>query len=60
MSNKNESREDSLSETENYEAWVSYEEDEAVYHLDFGHMTIHFLQDEWEEFVELMSKVSET
>lgn len=58
MSDNPEDREDSLAETENYEAWVSYEEDnEPIYHLDTGRVTLHFFQEEWDELLTLMREV---
>lgn len=51
--------EDTLAFTENYEAWVSYEEDdEPIYHLDLGRVTVHFFREEWDELVLLMRQIS--
>ncbi len=48
----------SIAETENYEAWVSEEEDgELIFHLDLGRMTVHFFREEWDELRELMRAV---
>ncbi len=47
---------DTLAETENYIAWISHEPDgETVYHLELGSITLHFFQEEWEEFIALVS-----
>jgi len=46
-----------LAETENYSIWISQEPDEEItYHLEVGsgNVTIHFYQEEWDEFLELM------
>ncbi|CAG1014875.1 MAG: hypothetical protein IAE83_03455 [Anaerolinea sp.] len=46
-----------LSETENFSVWMSQEPDgEVQYHLEVGsgNVTIHFFQDEWDEFLELV------
>jgi hypothetical protein len=46
-----------LAETENYSIWVSQEPDnEVTYHLEIGsgNVTIHFFQEEWDEFLELV------
>lgn len=52
--------EDTLAETENYEAWVSYEEDdEPIYHLDVGRATLHFFQEEWNELLDLIRKIED-
>jgi hypothetical protein len=46
---------DTLAETENYAAWLSTEPDgEVVYHLEFGAVTLHFFQEEWDEVVTLI------
>lgn len=52
--------EDTLAETENYEAWVSIEDDdEPIYHLDTGRATLHFFQEEWNELLELMRQLTD-
>lgn len=46
-----------LAETENYSIWVSQEPDgEVGYHLEVGtgNVTIHFFQEEWDEFLQLV------
>lgn len=49
---------DNLAETENYVAWVVQEADgELTYHLDVGNVTLHFFQEEWDEFLTLMKEV---
>ena len=46
---------DTLSETENYSVWMSQEPDgEVTYHIEIGVVTLHFFDEEWEEFRELM------
>ncbi|MCX7841329.1 MAG: hypothetical protein N2559_17985 [Anaerolineae bacterium] len=45
-----------LAETEQYLIWTSNEEGGQVYHLELGNITIHFLPEEWDEFVELMTQ----
>lgn len=52
--------EDTLAETENYEAWVSREDDdEPIYHLDTGRTTLHFFQEEWDELLDLMRQLTD-
>lgn len=53
--------EDTLAETDNYEAWVSYEDgdDEPIYHLDIGRATLHFFKEEWNELLDLMDQLFE-
>jgi len=46
---------ETLAETESYAAWLSREPDgELVYHVEFGSVTLHFYQEEWEEVVALI------
>jgi hypothetical protein len=47
---------ETLAETENYSAWQSQEPDgEVTYHVEIGNVTLHFFDEEWEEFIELVS-----
>jgi hypothetical protein len=49
---------ETLAETENYSVWLSQEPDgELTYHVEVGGVTIHFFDEEWQEFVQLMRKV---
>jgi hypothetical protein len=44
-----------IAETENYIAWKAKEPDgETTYHLELNNVTLHFFQEEWEEFLELV------
>ncbi len=57
MSPEDEIPTDVLAETENYSVWVSQEPDgEVTYHLEVGsgNVTIHFYQEEWDEFLQLL------
>ncbi|HRE47839.1 MAG TPA: hypothetical protein PLD47_08940 [Aggregatilineales bacterium] len=50
-----------LAETENYSVWMSQEPDgEVQYHLEVGtgNVTIHFYQEEWDEFLELLKPLT--
>jgi len=41
-------------ETENYIAWKADEPDgETTYHLELNNVTLHFFQEEWDEFLQL-------
>ncbi len=55
MSNNNsEPRTETLAETENYLVWKAEEPDgETTYHVELNNVTIHFFQEEWQEFLEL-------
>ena len=43
-----------LSETENLLIWRSKEDQGYLYHLELGHLSLHFMSEEWEEFLELI------
>ena len=60
MNNKDnmDPNEDTLAETELYEAWVSYEDDdEPIYHVDLGRATLHFFEEEWTELLDLFGQL---
>ena len=43
-----------IAETNNYIAWRAEEPDgEVTYHLELNNITLHFFQEEWNEFLEL-------
>jgi hypothetical protein len=43
-----------IAETDNYMAWRAQEPDgETTYHLELNNVTVHFFQEEWEEFLNL-------
>ena len=47
-----------LAETENYMAWKADEPDgETTYHLELNNITLHFFQEEWKEFLDLVKKL---
>jgi hypothetical protein len=49
---------DVLAETENYSVWLSQEPDgEVTYHIEIGGVTIHFFDEEWKEFLQLIRAV---
>lgn len=46
---------DVIAETDNYVAWRAKEPDgETTYHLELNSVTVHFFQEEWDEFLELI------
>jgi hypothetical protein len=50
---------DIIAETESFLAWRVEEPDgEVTYHLDLNSVTVHFFQEEWDEFLELMRALS--
>jgi hypothetical protein len=47
-----------IAETENFLAWRADEPDgESTYHLELNNLTVHFFQEEWTEFLNLMSNL---
>ncbi len=46
-----------LAETENFLIVEVNEEDENVYDIDFGIVTVHLTEDEYDEFVELVKQL---
>ncbi len=43
-----------LAETDSFLAWQADEPDgETTYHLELNSVTVHFFQEEWDEFVQL-------
>ena len=47
-----------LAETESYSVWVSQEPDgEVTYHVEVGAVTVHFFEEEWQEFLKLIQSV---
>ena len=55
MINEKEPTTDLIAETDNYLAWTAQEPDgEMTYHLELNNVTLHFFQEEWTEFLELV------
>jgi len=47
-----------LAETEDFSIWRVEEPDEEVtYHLEFGNVTLHLFQEEWEQFLGLVNQL---
>ena len=45
---------DVIAETDEYMAWRAEEPDgETTYHLELNSVTVHFFQEEWDEFINL-------
>ncbi|MCA1899115.1 MAG: hypothetical protein LDL50_00260 [Chloroflexi bacterium] len=52
---------ETLAETENFLAWKAEEPDgETTYHLQLDRATIHFFQEEWDEFMDFLENLDET
>lgn len=55
MSDEPEIKTVTLAETDNMVAWKADEPDgESVYNLQLNNVTIHFFQEEWDEFIALI------
>jgi hypothetical protein len=49
---------ETLAETDNYIAWVAEEPDgETTWHIELGNLTLHFFEEEWQEFIQLMREL---
>ena len=58
MTNESEPKTNTLAETENYLAWKAEEPDgETTYHLELNNVTLHFFQEEWAEFINLINEI---
>ena len=52
--NGKETQTQTLAETDTYMVWKAEEPDgETTYHIELNSVTLHFFQEEWEEFIEL-------
>jgi hypothetical protein len=50
---------ETIAETENYAVWKAEEPDgETSYNLELNMVTLHFFQEEWEEFLELVAHLT--
>jgi hypothetical protein len=59
MAEADELQSEILVETENYMVSRTRDpEGEVVYHIEMFNMTVHFFQEEWDEFKALMEEVS--
>jgi hypothetical protein len=58
MKNNEEPVTSTLAETSNYIAWMSQEPDgETIYHLELNMVTVHFFEEEWREFLDLIGMI---
>lgn len=59
MASNNEPKTQTIAETDNYMAWQADEPDgETTYHLELNNVTVHFFQEEWTEFLELVKSLT--
>jgi hypothetical protein len=46
---------ETIGETDNFLAWRADEPDqESTYHLELNNLTVHFFEEEWQEFLDLV------
>jgi hypothetical protein len=59
MNSKNdEPRTSTIAETENFIAWKAEEPDgEVTYHIELSSVTVHFFEEEWSEFLQLVQEL---
>ena len=58
MTNEVEPTTKTIVETDNYIIWQAEEPDgEVTYNIELGVVTVHFFQEEWDEFLALMAKL---
>lgn len=58
MNNTNEPQTHTIAETENFIAWKAEEPDgEVTYHVELNNVTVHFFEEEWTEFLELIREL---
>jgi hypothetical protein len=58
INNGKEPKTDTLAETDNYMVWKAEEPDgEITYHIELNNLTLHFFEEEWQEFIELVSNL---
>jgi hypothetical protein len=58
MNNRNEPKTETLAETENFLAWKAEEPDgETTYHVEMNNITVHFFEEEWNEFLQLVQNL---
>jgi hypothetical protein len=53
--NHGEPQTETLAETDNFMAWKAEEPDgETTYHIELNNVTVHFFEEEWREFIQLV------
>jgi len=57
-SNNNGPQTETISETDNFLAWKAEEPDgETTYHIELNNVTVHFFEEEWNEFMLLIKNL---
>ncbi len=53
--NHTDPRTETIAETDNFMAWKAEEPDgETTYHIELNNVTVHFFEEEWKEFMQLI------
>jgi len=53
--NHSEPKTETIAETDNLMAWKAEEPDgETTYHIELNNVTVHFFEEEWGEFMQLI------
>ena len=56
--NHNDPQTETIAETDNFMAWKAEEPDgETTYHIELNNVTVHFFEEEWKEFMQLMKNM---
>jgi len=58
--NHNDPQTETIAETDNFLAWKAEEPDgETTYHIELNNVTVHFFEEEWQEFMQLLRNMKE-
>ena len=56
--NNNGPQTETIAETDNFLAWKAEEPDgETTYHIELNNVTVHFFNEEWAEFLQLVKNL---
>jgi len=56
--NNNTPQTETIAETDNFLAWKAEEPDgETTYHIELNNVTVHFFEEEWNEFLQLVKSL---
>ncbi len=56
--NNSDPRTETIAETDNFMAWRAEEPDgETTYHIELNNVTVHFFEEEWKEFIQLVKSL---
>ena len=57
--NQNTPKTNTIAETDNFLAWKADEPDgETTYHLELNNVTVHFFEEDWKEFLQLVDNLA--